>query len=357
METTPGKPPILFSRRDRSPLVERDGELAIFERHLAAGAAGRGALLLLEGPAGIGKSRLLAGARERAEVLAFQVLRARCGELESDFAHGVVRQLFEPHLASCEAEERGRLLAGAARLAAPLFEFAESDSGLAGEDASFTTLHGLYWLTANVAEHAPALLLVDDLHWCDAPSLRFLSYLARRLDGLSIVVAASVRTGEPGADAPIIVELEADPLATIVRPSSLTVEGVGEVLRASVESEPAPEFVHAVYAACGGNPLLLYELLYALVAEAVQPTADAAARVHELGPEALSRVVLQRLRRLGPAAEALARAVAVLGDESELGLAADLAVLDPEEATAGSAEPDRQAQAVPREPCPPVAWR
>jgi DNA-binding CsgD family transcriptional regulator len=350
METTPVKTPTLFSRRDQSPLVEREGELALVERHLAAGAAGRGSLLLLEGPAGIGKSRLLAGARERAEAVGFQVLRARAGELESDFAHGVVRQLFEPHLASCGEEERVRLLAGAARLAAPLLDLAEVGAGLADEDASFATLHGLYWLTANVAERAPALLVVDDLQWCDAPSLRFLSYLARRLDGLAIVVAASVRSGEPGADSPLVAELEADPATVVIRPASLTADGVAQVLRAAVETEPGPEFLRAVHVACGGNPLLLEELLYALLAEGVEPTASGAARVRDLGPEALSRFVLQRLRRLGPTAEALARAVAVLGDESDLDLAGSLAVLDPGEAAAAAAALARVEILRPRRP-------
>ena len=65
-----------------------------------------------------------------------------------------------------------------------------------GGDASFAALHGLYWLTVNLAGGRPLLLAIDDLHWADRPSLRFLAYLARRLEGLPVLVAASLR-GRP----------------------------------------------------------------------------------------------------------------------------------------------------------------
>ncbi|HEY6597355.1 MAG TPA: hypothetical protein VI011_25115 [Asanoa sp.] len=84
------------------------------------------------------------------------------------------------------------LLAGAARQAAPVF----SSAGAATE---MGTLHGLYWLTANLCER-PAMLVVDDLHWADAASLRFLVHLANRLDGLPLLVAAAARAGSRGVD-------------------------------------------------------------------------------------------------------------------------------------------------------------
>jgi len=262
MESPPGKPPTLLAAREPSALLEREGELELVERLLAGAAEGRGSLLLLEGAAGIGKSRLLGAARARAETLGFQVLRARGGELEREFSHGVVRQLYEPPLAAATEEGRARLLAGAGRLAGPLFDFAEPGRGVAAdEDASFATLHGLFWLTANLAEQAPAFLAIDDLHWCDAPSLRFLSYLARRLEGLPVVIAASVRTGEPVADAAILAELQSEPLATVVRPAPLGPAAIEQLVRSALERDPVPEFLRAVAASCGGNPLLLNELV------------------------------------------------------------------------------------------------
>ena len=331
MGTTPGKPPVLLDPREPSPLLERDAELALVDTVLERARTGHGALLLLEGPAGIGKTRLLSETRRRAAGLGFQSLHARGGEFEQGFAHGVVRQLFEPVLASCAGDERARLLSGAARHAMPLFE-------LAGDEIAepAATLHGLYWLTANLAERAPVFLAVDDLQWSDQPSLRFISYLARRLDGQPAVVAVSVRTGEPVADEAVLADLEADPLATTLRPAPLTFDSVAEVVRASLASEPAPEFLRAVDTGCRGNPLLLLELLQAVLAEGIEPTGGGAERVRELGPATLTRHVLRRLRRLGRPAEELARAVAILGDEPELSLAAALAGLDADDAAAAA---------------------
>ena len=295
--------------------------------------------MLVEGAPGIGKSRLLGAACETADSLGLHVLRARGGELERDFSYGVVRQLFEARLAASDDDERARLLAGAARLASPLFEFGETGGWLApGEDASQTTLHGLFWLTANLAEQGPVLLAVDDVHWCDPPSLRFLSYLARRLEGLPVAVAVCARTREPGADAAVLDSLESEPLATVVRPAPLSLDAVAQLLRERLGTDPAEEFVETVHASCAGNPFLLNELVYAVLEEEIEPTASAAERVRELGPESLSRFVLQRVRRLGPEAEAFARAVAILGEESDPELVAALAGLDPDAAVASAAE-------------------
>ena len=182
------------------------------------------------------------------------------------------------------------------------------------------------------------LLAVDDVHWCDPPSLRFLSYLARRLEGLPVAVAACARTREPGADAAVLDSLESEPLATVVRPAPLSLDAVAQLLRERLGTDPAEEFVETVHASCAGNPFLLNELVYAVLEEEIEPTASAAERVRELGPESLSRFVLQRVRRLGPEAEAFARAVAILGEESDPELVAALAGLDPEAAAASAAE-------------------
>ncbi|HEY7633763.1 MAG TPA: AAA family ATPase, partial [Thermoleophilaceae bacterium] len=174
----------------QTPLVERERELETFDDLLSRGQSGPG-LVLIEGPAGIGKTRLMDELIRRAGQTGMRVLAGRGGHLERDFPFGVVRQLFEPALV--DAGERERLLAGAAAPAAPIFE-AFVPAGPAAGDGSFAALHGLYWLAANIAEEGPLLLVVDDVHWCDPPSLRYLAYVARRLGGSGIVLALSLRT-------------------------------------------------------------------------------------------------------------------------------------------------------------------
>ena len=98
-------------------LWEREDELARVDALISAACAGHGGVLLVTGPAGIGKTALLEAARERATRAGMRVLAGRGGELESGFSFGVARQLFEPLLAGASASEREALLTGAARRA------------------------------------------------------------------------------------------------------------------------------------------------------------------------------------------------------------------------------------------------
>lgn len=128
------------------PLEERDDALAVGDALLADAHEQRGRALVLEGPPGIGKTRLLTAIRERAQAAGMRTLRARAGELERDFPFGIVRQLFEASLAG---SARAELLSGAAELAGPLFDLRGSGE-LPAADPAYSTLHGLYWLTVQL---------------------------------------------------------------------------------------------------------------------------------------------------------------------------------------------------------------
>ena len=221
-------------------------------------------MLLLEGRAGIGKTSLVEVACSRAAELGHEVLRARGSELESGFAFGVVRQLFERRLAGADPGEREALLAGPAAAARPLLA-GELAAPLAG-DSSFAVLHGLYWLVVNLAASGPLLIAVDDAHWADEPSLRWLAYLARRLDGLAAGVLVALRPGDPAAMGAPLLAVCAE-AAAVLRPALLSEQAVSAVVRAAAQpevgGEAGDELCAAVYAACGGNPLYLTELLRA----------------------------------------------------------------------------------------------
>src|SRR5688500_5108625 len=155
-------------------LFEREPQLRALDDLLERARAGSGALLVVRGEAGAGKSALLAAARERAAGIT--VLRSTGSELERAFSFGVVLQL----LAGTARDERA--LHGAARLAAPIFAAEGADTVRGGDP--FPLFHGLHWLVSNLAEAGPVALLVDDAHWADVLSLRFLDYLQQRLDEL-----------------------------------------------------------------------------------------------------------------------------------------------------------------------------
>jgi DNA-binding CsgD family transcriptional regulator len=309
-------------------LLEREAELAALEAMLGAAQSGDGRLVLVEGSAGIGKTRLLTEARTLAAGAEFEVLTARGGELEGQFAFGIVRQLFEAPLAGMNPEIRAELLAGAAGLSASVFVSAPTTASGEGPESSFAILHGLYWLAANFASRTPTLLVVDDLHWADEPSLHWLIYLARRLEGLPLLLLVGTRPSLQADFPALVAELLADPIGAVIRPGSLGEESTAVLARSRLGAEPDPLFTAALQTGSGGNPLFLLALLDALSREEVTPTADRAAHVLELGPDAISRGIAARLARLPAEATALLRAAAILGDRTELSLAASLAEIE-----------------------------
>ena len=187
-----------FGEQPTYLLFDREDDLAAIDAALAEAVGGAGGVLLIEGPAGIGKTVLLDQLRRRASALKMTVRIARGGELERGFGFGIVRQLLEAALVEADAAERDRLLAGAARLAEPVF----TDVSTAEEtsEVAFATLHGLYWLVVNLAERGPLVLSIDDAQWADEPSLRFLLHLAHRLAGMPVVLALAADAGSAPAD-------------------------------------------------------------------------------------------------------------------------------------------------------------
>lgn len=312
-------------------LLERETELARLAAAVERGIVSSAAVVAIAGPPGIGKSELLATARTLSAERGMRVLTARGGELERDFSYGLVRHLFEGVLGSATPGDRRRLLSGAAGHAATLFEPAQAAPSSPAE-SSFALLHGLFWLTANVAAERPLLLAIDDLHWSDRPSLRFVEYLSRRLEGLPVVLAVTLRPDEPGADAVLLDAFLAGLEVTRLEPHPLSEAASAQVVRAALSRDADPEFCRSCHRASGGNPLLLRELVRTLEDERVAPTAAATGAVLQLGARALSRSVGLRLRRLGSAVAGFAQAAAVLGDGASVRHAAALAGLADDDA-------------------------
>jgi DNA-binding CsgD family transcriptional regulator len=298
-------------------LRERERDLAAVEELLQH----CGGVLLIEGRAGIGKTSLVEAASSRAGELGYEVVRARGSVLESGFAFGVVRQLFERRLASAGEAEGAALLAGPAAAVRTL---------LAGEvsaqpfgDTSFAVLHGLYWLVVNLAASGPLLITVDDAHWADEPSLRWLAYLAPRLEGLAVAMLVAMRQGDPAAMHAPLAAVHAQ--AAVLRPALLSQQAVSAVICAAGGGEASDELCSAVYSACGGNPLYLAELLRAAEVSGRPLASLQSTELLAGGLEGIARQVITRVDSLGPGGLGLAQALAVLGDGCELRHAAAIA--------------------------------
>ncbi len=175
-----------------SALLERDAELHALDLALRGAEAGEGSIVLVEAATGLGKTRLLGEAAARAAERGARVLSASGRDLERDLPFGVALQFFEKPVSRFDDAERERFFSGSAGLAAPLVL-----EGTAVPEGLSASLHGLYWLSANLAEERPLVLSIDDVHWCDPPTMRFLVYLAQRIQELPIVVVLAVAAGHP----------------------------------------------------------------------------------------------------------------------------------------------------------------
>ena len=194
-------------------------------------------------------------------------------------------------------------------------------------------MHGLYWLTANLAERGPLLLAVDDAQWADEPSLRFAVYLARRVRELPVALLLATRP--PLESQPLRRLADLDHMSWL-RPDPLDEDDVRRLIADECEATPDGRFVAACHQGSGGNPFLVAELLAAARAQTPGGAPLDADDVARLAPQGVVRWVSAHIEALGEDARALASALAVLGAAAPLADAAMLAGLDRPRAAAAA---------------------
>ena len=330
-------------------LLEREHELARVDGLLDQASHGIGAVAVVEGAAGIGKSELLAAVRAGAQARGFGVLGARGSEFEAEIAFGAARQLFEPMVRAASPGERRRLLDGVARIGARALGV---EPGEPPADR-FAAIHGLFWLCANRADQGPVLVVVDDAQWVDDPSLAWLGYLARRAGDLALLLVLGLRSGDPGGERGELQRLVGDGGVDRIVLGPLSAAAVGAIVRARLHADADEAFCAACWELSGGNPLFVRELLAAARMERMPARGESVPALHLIAPAAVGTSVLTRLGRLGAEAVALARAVAVLDAGAEVVLAAQLAELDP---VVGELTADRLAAAQILAPARPLEF-
>lgn len=317
-------PPVDDGGVKPGPLLDRQGQLAVLERAAGEARAGRGGVVLVRAGAGMGKTALLdtwAAVQQPREIL---VVSASGAELEQDFAFAVLRQLVEPLLARAGDAGRARLLSGPAQFASHALRV--EGTGELSPEMSLGLLHSLYWLTVHVADEGPVALVVDDVHWADVPSVRWLEYLARRLRGLPLLLVLAGRPDSGTGVEPLLERIAGQSYGRPVDLPGLDIDSVTHLVRVSL-GYCEPRFATACASATEGNPLLLRELLRTLADNQVRATDDQAHLVEEFRGRILARTVVKRLADEPEPVLRLARALVVLGDEATWKVAAELSGL------------------------------
>lgn len=292
-------------RHRDEPTLERERELGRIEAALASATAGEGRAVVIEGRAGIGKTRLLQETHALAKGRGFGRARAFGDALEEALPWGVVRQLVES-LFSRHGEE-----------------VLDAAAGDPSEAELARTLHALWWVAVDLSAARPLLITVDDAHWADPSSLRFLVYLSRRIADLPIALVVATRP--PAEHTGPLALLSVSRQAERVLPKGLSPEALAELVAAR-GVPPAWAVVTALHEASGGNPFLVGVLADELdVLGLPLDRGTTANKVGKLGPSTVFHAVLGRVPR---EAVALAGAVAILGTGGAPWRAGALAKLD-----------------------------
>ncbi|MEV5146564.1 AAA family ATPase [Streptomyces sp. NPDC052727] len=324
---TEGRP----SAAGSAPLWERDAELATVAQALdvlCADQSSGGSLLVIRGEAGLGKTALLAETRRIAERRGCAVWSARGAETLRSVPFHVVRQLLQPALLSLLPEEAREYLGDWYAIAGPALGIAEPRADNA--DPQYVC-DGLVAAVRRLSRRQwPLVLLVDDAHWADQETLRWLAAFAERLDDLSVLVVVARRPGEVSGDSARLLDAVAAAGRPVHNLNALTPDATAGLTRATVGRHADDAFCREVWAVTGGNPYDTVELLAKVQDSELQPVEAQAGELRALNRAARGGGLVDRLKGLGLEATRFAWAAAILGTGITVDMVAQLATMNDE---------------------------
>ncbi|WP_374772462.1 AAA family ATPase [Streptomyces sp. NBC_01310] len=321
--------------RKRRTLVERETELAIVDEALdqltGPGPDAGGALLAFSGPAGLGKTTLLAELRRRAHARSCTVLAARGGEQEQSQPFHVARQLIQPQLAGTSEQELRAALGSWYSIVGPALGLCAPEQGAPPDPQGLRD--GLDWvLTHLVVKRAPVTLVLDDAHWADPESLGWLAAFAPRAEHLPLLLVVAYRPDELPADADAFRTLPGRAGQRPLPLAPLTPAAVAALVREALGDHAEDAFCREAWAVTTGNPFEAVELTAKVREKGLPPVEANAPLLRDLAAAQRGSGLVARLERLGPSTVRFAWACAVLGTAIPQDLAARVAALGAEEA-------------------------
>ncbi|MFJ3305004.1 ATP-binding protein [Streptomyces sp. NPDC086549] len=289
----------------------------------------RDGVLAFTGAAGAGKTTLLDEVRRLAAERESRVLSARGGELEQGVGFHVVRQLFQPLLASYSDGERRELLGDWYAIIGPCIGLCPPGEGATPDPQGVRD--GLDWLVTNMAlRHGPLVMIVDDAHWVDLESLMWLTSFARQAEELPALMVVAYRPAEGTEGAKAFSGMMERNRVRPLDLEPLTPDAVCELLRGALATDVEEAFCHEAWLVTGGNPFETVELAARIRERGVDPVRENAGLLRDLAAATtMGGGLVDRLEQLGTSATRLAWAVAILGSEATTDLVASLAALGP----------------------------
>ena len=309
----------------RIAFVGRDAELAELVGGLDDAFAGRGRLFLLVGEPGIGKSRLAEELMARAKARGARILVGRCWEAGGAPAYWPWVQSLRPYLRDTDADSLQSQLRGGAADVARLFPelrdlFADLPlaAPLESDGARFRLFDSMTAILKSAAARRPLVLVLDDLHAADEPSLLLLQFVARELGESRLLIVGAYRDVDPTLSDTLtttLTELAREPVTRTLALAGLGEADVARFIELTAPGASAPELGPAVHAETDGNPLFVGEIVRLLAAER---GLDEPAMTPPAIPQSVRDVIGRRLRHLSDECNVLLAQASVLGREFDL---------------------------------------
>ncbi|HEX8066026.1 MAG TPA: protein kinase [Thermoleophilaceae bacterium] len=303
--------------------VGREAEVERLRASLEDALAGRGRLVMLVGEPGIGKTRTALELVTYSRLRGARVLIGRAHEAEGAPAYWPWVQVARAYIAERGAGELAADMGpGAADIAQVVPELHQVIPDLAEpptsdpEQARFRLFDSITTFLRNASRREPLVIVLDDLHWADAPSLLLLEFLARELSGSRLLVIGTYRDVELSRRHPlshVLAELARESLVERVPLRGLTRADVARFIEVTASIRPPDRLVRAVHDETEGNPFFVSEIVSLLASEdRLGPDTDLSDVLVTI-PQGVREVVGRRLDRLSQDCNWVLSAASVVG--------------------------------------------
>ena len=311
-----------------STFIGRERELQELRDALESALSGQGRLVLLVGEPGIGKTRTAGEIATEAERRGARVVWGSCYEWEGAPPYWPWVQVLNDFTREDDHQLLSELGAEVAELAR-IVPYLGNRYAIPSRDAHHDASHSRFRLFEAVsvflkalATQQPLVIVLDDLHWSDEPSLLLLQFLAQEIRSVSALVVGTYRAIDMGWRpklSQILAEINREPVSQRIMLSGFPKADVVRFITDKIGDKPPSPLVDAVYHETEGNPFFVTEVVRLLASDGpLEPTRAATWRIRV--PESVRAVIGRRLDRLSHDCHQVLQIASVLGREFSLSL-------------------------------------